>query len=182
MAHHEARRRHLVLIGLMGAGKTTVGHRCAELLDRPFVDTDQLVEATTRMAVAEIFDQHGEQRFRALERDAIADACASPAPLVIACGGGAVLDPDNRRVLRSHGVVVWLQASPAVLGDRVGAGAGEVRPLLAGGSPPTATLARLSELRAPAYEAAAHVRVDTEGQTVDEVAARVVEEFRSWNG
>jgi shikimate kinase len=170
---------HLVLIGLMGAGKTTVGERCAKLLDRPFLDTDQLVEANTRMGVAEIFAEHGEEQFRALERNAVADASASPDPLVIACGGGAVLDPDNRRMLRSHGVVVWLRASPEVLGERVGDGA---RPLLAGAAPAVRTLERLSELRAPAYEAAAHLSVDTEGRTVDEVAARVVEEFRSWNG
>ncbi len=172
--------RHLVLIGLMGAGKTTVGQRCAELLDRAFLDTDELVEANTRMGVADIFEQHGEQRFRALERDAVADASASPVPLVIACGGGAVLDADNRRVLRANGVVVWLRAAPAVLGERVDAG--PRRPLLAGGAPPAATLERLAELRAPAYEAAAHLSVDTEGRTVDEVATRVVEEFRSWNG
>ena len=71
---------HLVLIGLMGAGKTTVGERCAELLDRPFLDTDQLVEANTRMGVGEIFAEHGEQQFRMLERDAVADAGASPSP------------------------------------------------------------------------------------------------------
>jgi shikimate kinase len=169
-----------VLIGLMGAGKTTVGQRCAELLDRPFVDTDELVEASTRMGVAEIFADHGEEQFRALETDALADAGASPVPLVIACGGGAVLAAENRRVLRANGVVVWLRASPAVLGDRVGAGA--ERPLLRGGAPPTVTLERLAELRAPAYEAAAHLSVDTEGRTVDEVATSVVEEFRSWNG
>ncbi len=132
--------------------------------------------------MAELFEQHGEQRFRALERDAVADAGASPAPLVIACGGGAVLDAENRRALRARGVVVWLRASPAVLGERVGGGADAERPLLAGGSPPVATLERLSALRAPAYEAAAHLSVDTDGRTVDEVATRVVEEFRSWNG
>ena len=108
--------RHLVLIGLMGAGKTTVGARCAELMQRPFLDTDQLVEANARMGVADIFRHHGEQQFRVLERDAVEDACASPTPLVIACGGGAVLDPANRRRLRDCGLVVWLRASPAVLG------------------------------------------------------------------
>jgi shikimate kinase len=179
MADHGARRRHLVLIGLMGAGKTTVGQRCAELLGRAFLDTDQLVEANTAMGVADIFELHGEQQFRILERDAVADASASPVPLVIACGGGAVLDADNRRILRSNGVVVWLRASPAVLGERVSGGK---RPLLAGPAPPVVTLERLTELRGPAYEAAAHLSVGTEGLTVDEVAARVVEEFRSWNG
>ena len=173
--------KHLVLVGLMGAGKTTVGERCAELLDRAFLDTDQLVEANTRMGVAEIFAHHGEQQFRVLERDAIADACASPVPLVIACGGGAVLDPENRRQLRTAGVVVWLQASAEVLGARVDADAGSSRPLLAG-APPTATLERLRASREPSYEAVAHVQIDTEGRTVDEVAAAVIEEYRAWNG
>jgi shikimate kinase len=172
--------RHLVLVGLMGVGKTTVGQRCAELLQRPFVDTDELVEATVRMPVAELFATQGEQHFRALERQAVADTSASPAPLVIACGGGAVLDPENRRVLRSEGVVVWLQASPEELSARVGTDAGAVRPLLAGADK-TATLQRLSSLREPAYEAAAHVHIDTDGRTPDDVAATVLEEYRAWN-
>ena len=173
--------RHLVLVGLMGAGKTTVGQRCAELLGRAFLDTDQLVEANARMGVADIFQHHGERQFRVLERDAVADACASPDPLVIACGGGAVLDPENRRRLRACGLVVWLRASPAVLGARVGAG--DDRPLLAATpQPPITTLERLSAQREPAYDGVAHVQVDTEGRSVDEVAAAVVEEFRSWNG
>jgi shikimate kinase len=173
--------RHLVLVGLMGAGKTTVGQRCAELLDRAFVDTDQLIEANARMGVADIFAEHGEQEFRTLERDAIADACASPEPLVIACGGGAVVDAENRRQLRAHGVVVWLRASPAELGARVGADTGADRPLLAGAASPAATLERLRAQREPAYEAAADVQVDTEGRTVDEVADAVVQEYRVWN-
>ena len=171
-----------MLVGLMGAGKTTVGRRCAELLDRPFVDTDELVEATTGTSVADLFAEQGERRFRTLEREAIADVSASPTPLVIACGGGAVLDGDNRRALRAHGLVVWLRASPTELERRVGADAGAQRPLLAGGAPPAATLARLSTQREPSYEAAAHVQVETDGRAVDEIAATVVEELQSWNG
>src|SRR6478609_3984944 len=104
---------------MMGAGKTTVGRRCATRLERAFVDTDDLIESTTGMRVAEIFETQGEAGFRDLERVAVADACASPEPLVIACGGGAVLDPDNRRRLRETGVVVWLRAAPEVLSGRV---------------------------------------------------------------
>jgi shikimate kinase len=174
--------RHLVLVGMMGAGKTSVGRRCAELLDRAFLDTDELVEANTRMGVSEIFAEHGEERFRSLERDAVHDACASPVPLVIACGGGAVLDPENRRELRAHGVVVWLQASAEALGARVAGAASYSRPLLEHGQAPSASLARLFARRAPAYEAATDIRVDTEERTVDEVAAAVVEEYRAWNG
>jgi shikimate kinase len=171
--------RHLVLVGLMGAGKTTVGQRCATRLERPFVDTDQLVEAGTGMTVSEIFSRDGEAHFRELERAAVADVCASPTPLVIACGGGAVLDADNRRRLRDTGVVVWLRASPAELGARVGGRAD--RPLLRGGTPAAVTLERLTEMRAPAYEAAAHLTVDTGACSVDDVVTRVLEGWRSWN-
>jgi shikimate kinase len=182
MSDGSPRARHLVLVGLMGAGKTTVGERCAELLGRAFLDTDQLIEANTRMGVADIFAEHGEEQFRILERDAVADACASPTPLVIACGGGAVVDPENRRQLREHGMVVWLRASPAELEARVGASAGDVRPLLAGGAPAAATLRRLGAQREPSYEAAAHAQVDTDGRSIAEVADAVVQEYRAWNG
>jgi shikimate kinase len=167
--------RHLVLVGLMGAGKTSVGRRCAAKLERPFVDTDELVETTTGMRVAELFETQGEQAFRALERAAIADATASPDPLVIACGGGAVLDPESRRLLRAAGFVVWLRADPAVLSDRVTRQPG-TRPLLAG-APPAATLERLAVLRAGAYEAAAHAVVDTDGLSQDAVTDEVIAVF-----
>jgi shikimate kinase len=171
--------RHLVLVGLMGAGKTTVGQRCAELLDRPFVDTDELVVASAGIPFDDIWAAEGEQGFRARERVAVADAAASPTPLVISCGGGAVLDGENRRQLRAHGVVVWLTASSAELAARLVHD--DSRPLLAGGDK-TATLERLGTLREPAYEAAAHVRVSTDGRDPDDVATTVLEEYRSWNG
>jgi shikimate kinase len=171
--------RHLVLIGMMGAGKTTVGRRCATRLERAFIDTDDLIEATTGMRVAEIFETQGESVFRDLERVAVADACASPEPLVIACGGGAVLDADSRRRLRETGVVVWLRAAPEVLSGRVSREGSAVRPLLAGAgsTPAAATLERLAGLRADTYEAAAHAVVDTDGRTQDQVADAVVEAF-----
>jgi shikimate kinase len=90
-----------------------------------------------------------------------------------------VLDPNNRRSLRARGVVVWLEAPSAALASRLAGD--DTRPLLAGGDR-TATLERIRSLREPAYAAAAHLRVDTEGRTVDQVAEHVVEEFRSWNG
>ena len=111
--------RHLVLVGLMGAGKTTVGQVCARRLGRGFVDTDALVEAAAGATIPELFAAEGEAGFRARERTAIADAMASPEPLVIACGGGAMVDPENRRTVRHGGVVIWLQAPPDVLAARV---------------------------------------------------------------
>ena len=170
----DAARRHLVLVGLMGAGKTTVGAACATRLARPFVDTDDVVEANTGMSVAELFAHEGESRFRELERQAVVDACATPAPAVIACGGGAVIDGDNRRRLHQAGFVVWLQAAAATLMARVKTGA--ERPLLDGRG--TATLERLAVVRAAAYEATADALVDTDGRTVPEVVDSVLEVYR----
>jgi shikimate kinase len=170
-----ARAPHLVLVGLMGAGKSTVGRACAALLERPFVDTDDVVAALAGMPAAELLSTRGEPAFRELECRAVADVCASPDPLVVACGGGAVVDPRNRMLLRETGVVVWLRASTDSLVARVGGGDG--RPLLAGD--PRAALTRLEALRADAYDAAAHVQVDTDDRDVDAVAADVVARFRS---
>lgn len=175
--------RHLVLVGLMGAGKSTVGARCAARLDREFVDVDDVVVTLARRPVAEIFATEGESAFRAIEHDALADVCASPQPLVIACGGGAMGDAENRRTVRAHGFVVWLTADPATLATRVGGGSAQnPRPLLAGDDAPVATLERLATLRAPAYEAAAHAVVDTAGRAIDEVADGVLEEFARCGG
>lgn len=166
--------KHLVLIGLMGAGKTTVGRLCARKLDRDFVDTDDIVIALAGGApVAEIFAVGGEGHFRELERAAIADVTASPAPLVIACGGGAAVDAENRRRLQRAGVIVWLRAPVAVLAERVHTGA--TRPLLAGG--PVAALTRLEAAREAAYEAAADITIDTEDRGIEAVADAVVAAF-----
>lgn len=168
--------RHLVLVGLMGAGKTSVGEVCAQRLERPFVDTDELIETLTGASVPELFATIGEAGFRDRERDAIADACAAPAAQVIACGGGAVLDAENRRRLRETGFVVWLRGAPEVLAARVQRDT-PVRPLLASqGAAPT--LERLAVTRSAAYEAAAHTAVDTDDRTIDEVADAVLEAYQ----
>ena len=165
--------RHLVLVGLMGAGKTTVGRRCAQRLGRPFVDVDDVIVQLAGMPVDEIWRTGGEAQFRELEKQAVADVCASPAPLVIASGGGAVVDPDNRRRFRSTGVVVWLRAPTSVLAARVGTGA--TRPLLAGD--PRGALERLGEARELLYSESADAIVDTDGVAIDDVASAVLGEF-----
>jgi shikimate kinase len=166
-------RQQLVLIGLMGSGKTSVGKRCAQRLGRPFVDVDDVTGTLAGMPVPEFLAARGETEFRALERQAVADICASPEALVIACGGGTVLDPDNRARLGAVGLVVWLRAPAAVLARRVGDGA--TRPLIA--HDPAGALARLEVLRQPAYEAAADRVVDTEDVAIDAVVERVLAEF-----
>ncbi len=171
--HPMSERRHLVLVGLMGAGKTTVGRQCAQRLGRSFVDLDELIMAHAAMSIEEVFREQGEPRFREMEREVVVDVCVSPEPLVIACGGGTVVDADNRRRLRRAGIVVWLQAPTAVLAARVGNDEG--RPLLAGD--PAGALERLSALRADAYAAAADSVVETDGRAVDEVTDAVLAAF-----
>ena len=123
--------------------------------------------------MSDVLPHQGETGFRELERRAVADACATPTPAVIACGGGAVLDGDNRRRLHQTGFVVWLQATPATLTARVKDGS--ERPLLEGRG--TATLERLAVVRAAAYDAAADTVVDTDGSTVPEVVDAVLEAY-----
>jgi shikimate kinase len=164
---------HLVLVGLMGVGKTTVGIECATRLARAFVDTDDLVVAQTAIPFTEFWAAHGEPAFREIERAVVADVCESPERLVVACGGGTVVDPDNRRKLRAAGVVVWLRAPVRVLARRVGAG--EDRPLLAGD--PVAALTRLEAARETAYEASAHTMVDTGDLDVGAVTDAVLQAY-----
>ena len=165
--------KHLVLVGLMGAGKTTVGRRCAERLGRSFVDLDELIMTHAAMPIEDLFRERGEERFREMEREVVVDVCASPLPLVIACGGGTVVDADNRRRLRDCGTVVWLRAPTAVLAARVGNDTS--RPLLAGN--PAGALERLAAARADAYKAAADAVVDTDDRDVDEVSDAVLASF-----
>ncbi|MHB8243964.1 MAG: shikimate kinase [Acidimicrobiales bacterium] len=166
---------HLLLIGMMGAGKTTTGHAVARVLRRPFHDSDEEIIERTGMTVPEMFATRGEAAFRAAERAVLAVALVSPVPSVIAVAGGAVLDPDSRRRMRQGGIVVWLRARPATLADRVGAGVG--RPLLE--HDPAATMAHLDALRRPVYRSLADAAVDVDGLRPQLVAERVCRLARS---
>ncbi len=161
--------RHVVLVGMPGAGKTSTGRALAALIGRGFVDTDETVERTSGMSVAELFRRHGEEAFRAAEHDALADALGASPPRVVAAGGGAVLAPANRALFEGSDVV-WLRADTDTLAARLGA-AGD-RPLLAGD--PAGALARLDAERAPLYAAVATVVVDVDGLSADQAALRAV--------
>ena len=170
--------RHLVLIGMMGVGKTSVGRRLALRLGRQLLDTDKMVEDEAGCTVAEIFAAEGEAAFRTLEAAAVRKALDSPDYAVIAFGGGAVLDPITRGLARQLALVVWLQAPARELARRVSASmrrsGGTARPLLAGGGSPEAILEELSRQREEAYRAAAHLRVDTTGKSTFQVATAVL--------
>ena len=125
---------HVALVGLMGAGKTTVGRRAARLLDRPFVDCDEAFIPRYGRTVVEVFRTDGEDAFRRLEAEMLADLLAVETPLVVATGGGAVVRAANRSLLESADVfVVYLHGDPAFLASR--AEAKEHRFLLAGNDP-----------------------------------------------
>lgn len=163
---------NIILIGLMGAGKSAVGRSLAERLGRPFIDTDALVEEQAGRPIPAIFAEEGEEGFRRREAAVIASLRERDG-LVVATGGGAVLRPENRAALRSSGVVVWLEAAPEVLLERAAAQGVKTRPLLTGGDP-LERLRRLAAERDAAYRETAHMRVRTDDAAVDEVVARIL--------
>jgi len=163
------RDAHLLLVGMMGAGKTTVGRLVAESLGRPYRDSDAMVEEATGHSVRELFATKGEATFRAAESDAL-HAAVEPPPAVISVAGGAVLDPANRALLARSGTVVWLRAEPATLAERVGEGAG--RPLLA--PDPPRVLADLDAVRRPLYAEVADAVVDVDELEPAQVAEAVL--------
>jgi shikimate kinase len=161
----------VLLIGMMGAGKSTTGRLLAQRLGWPYLDSDDEIERQTGQTVPEIWKARGEAAFRAEESRVLAEAVTSVGPAVVSVAGGAVLDPDNRARIRSAGLVVWLRAEVAVLALRVGDGQG--RPLLDGG--PAAALSRLYEARAPIYAELANVVFDVDRLPPPEVVDRIVE-------
>ena len=161
---------HLLLIGFMGAGKSTVGRLVAERLDLPFVDLDSLIEQRDGRSVSEIFETDGEPAFRALETSEL-ESLKELVPSVVSCGGGAVLSDANRVILKALGLVVYLRVTAAETLARVGDDS--TRPLLAGAGG-AAVAVRLLEAREALYSAIADAVVDTVDQTPQEVADQVV--------
>lgn len=148
--------RPIVLVGLMGAGKTTVGRRLAAALNLPFVDADEEIERAAGLPVSEIFARHGEPEFRRGERRVI-ERLLQGGPHVLATGGGAFMDADTRALVRANAVSVWLRADIDVLMRRVEKR--DTRPLLRNGDP-RAVMERLMAERYPMY-AEADVVVDS---------------------
>lgn len=168
-AEREPTPRSIALIGLMGAGKTAVAGALGERLGGSVADLDAMIEAAEGCSVAELFTRAGEQAFREREHEVLLQAIDGRVH-VIACGGGVVLDPRCRDLLRARCRVVWLEVSPAEAARRIGtAEQAAARPLLQGGAP-AARLADLLEVRRPLYEALAHVRVPTDGREPGAIA------------
>jgi shikimate kinase len=163
--------RSILLCGMMGSGKSSVGRALAERLGWRFVDADAEIEAGAGMSVAQIFEREGEAGFRARERELL--RALPEAGCVIALGGGAVEAAENRAILASKGRLVWLDARPETLAERIGTTAR--RPLLAGldGRARVERLRELGARRASAY-ASAELRVSTDGLGVAQVCQAVL--------
>ena len=170
--------RPIVLVGLMGAGKSTVGRRLAKRLGLPFVDSDVEIEEASGSSTAELFERYGESDFRDGERRLVARLVEGEVR-VIATGGGAFIDPRTRDLLNQRAITVWLDAPVDILAERTGRR--NTRPLLRKGNRAD-TLARLSEERQPMYkEAQIHIRSGNgaHGDVVDAIMAALQDHLTS---
>jgi shikimate kinase len=161
--------RTIVLVGLMGAGKSTVGRRLARRLGLPFADSDEEIERAADHGIGEIFDRFGEASFRDGERRVLRRLIGGERK-VIATGGGAFMDPETRALILERCVAIWLDAEVETLAERV-ARRGH-RPLLAG-KDPLPLLRELAERRGPVY-AEAHLRVPSGPGPHDQTVARIL--------
>ncbi len=163
--------QHLVLVGMMGVGKTTVARVVAERLRRPVLDSDSIIEARTGRTVREIFATDGEPAFRALETEVLSEALAWPEPAVVAAAGGVVLSETNRAALKSAKArVVWLCADPVTLVERVRSGGH--RPLL--DTDPAGTLQRMFTDREAFYREVSDAIVLVDNRSVGEIVEAVL--------
>jgi len=171
--------RPVVLVGMMGVGKTTVGRKLASLLDVPFIDADEEIERAAQMPIPEIFATYGEPYFRSGERRVIARLLDGPAATrrkILATGGGAFVDAETRALILDKAVSIWLDSDIDTLVERVGRK--DNRPLLRGGNP-REILTRLRNERRGAYEQAAiHI---TSGNVPHALTAgRILKAIDAW--
>ena len=161
--------RPVVLVGLMGVGKSTVGRRLARRLGLPFVDSDAEIEGAAGFPAAEVFERYGERDFRDGERRLVARLIESEVR-VIATGGGAYLDPRTRKLLNERAITIWLDAPVEILAERTSRR--DTRAQLRNGDP-KAVLARLSQERRPSYEEA-HIHVKSGAGAHKDVVEAIV--------
>lgn len=163
-------RRSIVLVGLMGCGKSSIGKRLAAKLAMPFIDADEEIEKVAAKTISEIFADHGEDFFRDRERKVIA-RLLTQGPQVLATGGGAYMHPETRAAIRTHGISVWLRAELPVLMRRVGKR--DTRPLLKTGNP-EATMKKLIDARYPVY-AEADITIESRDEPHETIVCELID-------
>lgn len=163
----------LVIIGLMGAGKTSIGMMLAEELGYDFVDSDDVIVEREKRSIPEIFGENNknEPEFRRIEREVIQDLMLDSTPHIIGTGGGAFMNVDTRKAIKKSGTSIFLKASLDVLAERVGKGKG--RPLLTAGNNPREVLDKFMKERYPIYSEADLI-VETRAETQEETFNRVI--------
>ncbi|MDA8014532.1 MAG: shikimate kinase [Gammaproteobacteria bacterium] len=174
-------QNHIYLIGLMAAGKSTVGRNLARLLRREFIDIDAAIEEKTGVTVSHIFEIEGEPGFRKREAKLLAEvaganAAANGGGAVVATGGGIVLREDNRELMRASGAVVYLRAARELLLERLKRARADARPLLQ--DDPEGVITRLLAERGPIYAAAADITVDVRAATPLGTARKIAAELQ----
>jgi XRE family aerobic/anaerobic benzoate catabolism transcriptional regulator len=167
-----ARPEVIALLGVRGAGKTTIGRRLARRLRRRFVELDRRIEAAAGLTLTEIFSLHGEDYYRRLERETLERVLAERTPTVLAAGGGLVTSPETWALLRRSAVTIWLRASPEAHWNRV-VRQGDRRPMT-DHPQAMADLRALLAAREPLYATAAHT-IDTSGRSIDRVVRDAAE-------
>lgn len=170
---------HLFLIGYRGSGKTTVGRLLADLLKREFVDTDARIEIDAGRSILQIFEEEGEESFRDRETSAI-ERLTDSAPSIVSLGGGAILRPRNRDLLKRSGRVVWLRAEPRILAERMAldTARGVRRPSLTGENPLLEIESVLAS-REPLYRSLCDWQLETANRSPSELAQDIADWYAS---
>jgi shikimate kinase len=165
---------NIVLIGYRCSGKTAIGKILARELGRDFLDTDSLIEGNTGCSIETVISRHGWDHFRVIEKRLVEEVSRGD-NLVIATGGGVVMDEENVKNLKENGWIVWLNGKIKVLKERMDKeqGSGKIRPSLTGADP-LEEIKHVLEARTPLYEQAANIAVDTTTHSIREVATSII--------
>lgn len=170
---------NIILIGYMGCGKSTLGKRLSYVLKQPYLDTDKMIEAKEKRSINAIFEAQGEAAFRDMETACVKSLFANMQDYVIAVGGGLPLREENRTLLRKLGKVIYLRAKPETIYERLKDD--DTRPLLKGDNP-RQKIAEMIAARGPVYEEAAHIRIDVDGKSFEELLVEIKEKIVEYAG
>ena len=169
--------KNIILIGFMGSGKTSAGISLSYRLRRTMVDTDKEIERLYHMRIPEIFERLGEEEFRKMETGYLEKLLRGSGGKIISTGGGLPMREDNRELLKKLGTVIYLRVRPETVCSRL---AGDMsRPLLQG-EEKEEKVKRLLEMRAPVYESAADIAIDTDEKTTDGIVDEILERIGGW--
>ena len=171
------KNKNIVLIGFMGCGKSTVGIKLSWKYKMPVIDTDKLIERDAGVSISRIFEEQGEAAFRNMETGLLQDLSRQTVTRIISTGGGTPVRPENRTYLKACGTVIYLRISPECVYERLKGDT--TRPLLQCENP-LEKIRGLMQSRKDAYEDCAHIIVDVDGLTMEQVLERIEEQLNEY--